>query len=63
MEQNLGTADRIIRATIGLLLLNRLRKPGKWRWLGLIGIMPLRTAITGRCAAYEPLGINTAAKS
>ncbi|MBS0614708.1 MAG: DUF2892 domain-containing protein, partial [Proteobacteria bacterium] len=30
-----------------------------WRWLGLIGIMPLVTGLTGRCPGYRLLGLST----
>lgn len=60
MKSNVGTADRMIRAIAGLVLLSLLFiLEGNARWLGLIGLVPLGTAIAGWCPAYLPFGINT----
>lgn len=59
MEKNVGTVDRAVRIAVGLGLLSRLRKKGKGRFLGLIGLMPLATGATGKCELYNKLGINT----
>ena len=60
MRTNIGTGDRVIRIVVGLLLLT-------WvfvaetdiRWLGLIGFVPILTAMAGWCPAYSIMGINT----
>jgi hypothetical protein len=60
MQINVGNADRIIRVAIGLALLSLpfwLDTP--WRWLGLIGLMPLITGLSGRCPGYRLLGMST----
>jgi hypothetical protein len=60
MQINVGNADRIIRVAIGLALLSLpfwLDTP--WRWLGLIGLMPLITGLSGRCPGYRLLGMRT----
>jgi hypothetical protein len=31
----------------------------EWKWLGLIGLVPLLTALAGRCPAYSALGVKT----
>lgn len=31
----------------------------EWRWLGLLGVIPLMTGLTGWCALYQLLGIGT----
>lgn len=60
MKTNIGTADRVIRAIVGLVLLSLVFiLDGGARWLGLIGIVPLATAAIGWCPAYLPFGINT----
>lgn len=45
MKINVGNFDRLVRIVIGLVLISLpfwLESP--WRWLGLIGVMPLFTA-------------------
>ncbi len=60
MKCNIGKNDRIIRGIIaavffavGLIYQT---------WWGLLGIIPLFTAITGFCGLYVPLKINTLKK-
>jgi hypothetical protein len=31
----------------------------EWKWLGLIGLVPLLTALAGWCPAYTILGVKT----
>lgn len=60
MQINVGNIDRLIRIVIGLVLLSLpfwLDTP--WRWLGLIGVMPLLTGLAGRCPGYRLLGRST----
>lgn len=60
MERNMSATDRIARATIGLALLGVLfTVEGALRWLGLIGLVPLVTALIGWCPAYTLLGFRT----
>jgi hypothetical protein len=60
MTRNMGTADRAIRAALGLGLLSLLVfLEGNARWFGLIGLVPLGTALIGWCPAYLPFGFNT----
>jgi len=63
MQVNVGNTDRLIRIVIGLLLLSLpfwLDTP--WRWLGLIGVMPLATGLISRCPGYRLLGRNTCSR-
>ncbi len=60
MKKNVGTADRLVRVSIGLILLSRVFASGKFRWLGLFGLVPLTTGLTGRCPAYTASGKSTA---
>jgi len=63
MIRNLGTADRLIRIVLGALLLGlygALQPP--FRYLALLGLIPLGTALTGNCPIYTLLGISTAHK-
>lgn len=60
MTRNIGSVDRILRIVVGLALLSLvvLLHTGA-RWFGLIGIVPLLTALTGNCPAYSLLGLST----
>lgn len=60
MSKNVGTADRIIRATIGLVAI-ALTITGRWAPWGWIGIVPLVTGLVGYCPVYRMLGLNTCA--
>ena len=60
MQTNVGNLDRIARVVIGLILLSLpLWLDSPWRWLGLIGIMPLITGLARRCPGYRLLGLST----
>lgn len=56
-EKNVGTIDRVIRGTIGLVVIGL----GIYfqSWFGLLGLLPLGTAFFGRCSLYLPFGIST----
>ena len=57
MKKNVGSADRIIRIIMGIVILGL----GYYfhSWWGLIGIVPIFTASINWCPAYMPLGIST----
>jgi len=57
MKHNLGTADRIVRAVLGLAA----GAAGLYyqSWFGLIGLVFLGTALIGWCPAYLPFGLST----
>ena len=59
MKTNIGNADRIIRLIAGLALLGA----GYYfkSWWGLVGLVPILTAIFRFCPAYLPIGLNTGA--
>lgn len=60
MQINVGNIDRLIRIAVGLTLLSLpLWLDTPWRWLGLIGLMPLLTGLSGRCPGYGLLGLRT----
>ncbi len=64
MTRNVGTVDRIIRLVLAVLILGlygALQPP--LRYLTLLGLIPLGTALTGNCPLYSLLGISTAAKA
>ena len=55
---NLGTADRLLRAGVGLGLLSLMFIGPKTNW-GALGLIPLFTAIMGNCIPYRIAGIDT----
>jgi hypothetical protein len=59
--KNVGSIDRIVRIVLGLALLAGffLNTDAAYRWLYLIGLVPLATGIFGSCALYSLIGINT----
>ena len=58
MKTNVGTADRIARIVLGLILLSLAFVGPATPW-GYIGIVPLVTALIGWCPAYTLFGIKT----
>lgn len=63
MENNVGSADKIVRWIIGLFLISMIFWiPGPWRWIGLIGFIPILTASMNFCPLYSLVGISTAKK-
>ncbi|KPP97198.1 DUF2892 domain-containing protein [Marinobacter sp. HL-58] len=61
MTRNMGTADRTIRAIVGVVLLALVFVGPQTAW-GWIGIIPLATALMGNCPAYSLIGIKTCKK-
>jgi hypothetical protein len=64
MQVNMTRSDRLVRLVIGVLLLGlfgALESP--WRYLTLLGLIPLGTALTGFCPLYAALGWNRHARS
>jgi len=60
MRDNVGNADRIIRIILGVALLSLVFiLEGNARWFGLIGIMPIFTALMRWCPAYAIVGMST----
>lgn len=57
MLQNVGGADKILRIIVGLAI--GIAGLLTESWWGLIGIIPLATAVFGFCPAYLPFGIKT----
>ncbi|MBL3557477.1 MULTISPECIES: DUF2892 domain-containing protein [Marinobacter] len=58
MTKNMGTADRTIRAIVGVVVLALVFVGPQTAW-GWIGIIPLATALMGNCPAYSLIGIKT----
>jgi len=57
MKCNVGKTDKTIRIVAGLIILTLGLVLKSW-W-GLIGIIPLATALSGWCPLYVPLKIST----
>ncbi|MDR5651338.1 YgaP family membrane protein [Ruixingdingia sedimenti] len=60
-QTNVGTIDRIVRIVVGLALILGffLDTDARYRWLYLLGILPLLTGLLSTCPAYSLLGIST----
>jgi hypothetical protein len=57
MKANIGGVDKPIRIIAGIVIIALgiyLRS-----WWGLVGILPLATALINFCPLYVPLGIST----
>jgi hypothetical protein len=57
MFRNLGIAERVARVIVGLGVLGlygALDSP--WKYVTLIGLIPLGTGLVGHCPVYRALG-------
>ena len=53
MRVNVDPLDRLIRIAVGMVLLATVvLLSGSWRWLGLIGLLPLASGLAGWCPIY-----------
>ncbi len=62
MTSNLGSTDRIIRIILGLILigLGFFVMHGIWGIVvGVVGFIPLLTALIGWCPLYAPFKLST----
>ena len=57
MKKNVGTTDRWIRVIIGLAIIGA----GIYfkSWWGLVGLIPIGTALAGTCLLYLPFRISS----
>lgn len=58
---NVGSADRILRIILGLVLIALVFVGPKTPW-GWIGIVPLVTGLFRTCPLYSLVGVNTCRK-
>jgi len=61
MFRNLGIAERVARVIVGLGVLGlygALDSP--WKYVTLIGLIPLGTGLVGHCPVYRALGLKRA---
>ncbi len=59
MKQNVGGVDKVIRIVAGVALIGAAAVGMVPWWVGVIGLVPLGTALLGTCPAYSLLGVNT----
>ena len=57
MKKNVGGIDKIIRYILGIIIL--ILGLIFHTWWGLIGLIPIFTAVIGWCPFYVPLKIST----
>lgn len=58
MKKNIGTVNKWIRIVVGLFLISLVFWGPQTAW-GLIGVLPLVTALVGYCPLYVPFKIST----
>lgn len=60
-KTNVGGIDRILRIVVGIALLIGFftNTEASYRWLYLIGIVPLATGLLSTCPLYSILGLST----
>ncbi len=61
---NVGTLDRTLRIALGLAVLSLflVYPETEWRYLALLGFIPLITGLAGKCPLYALLGVSTCEK-
>jgi Protein of unknown function (DUF2892) len=61
MKTNIGTIDRVIRIIGAVVILGA----GYYfkSWWGLVGLLPLLTAVFRFCPGYLPFGFSTCCKN
>lgn len=60
MNANVGSADKIVRLVMALVLFSLFFVlPGDQKWFGLVGFVPLLTGLMNWCPLYTMFGINT----
>ncbi len=58
--KNIGKADKIVRIVLALVLFSLFfLLDGSARWWGLVGLVPLVTALVGTCPLYSIFKIST----
>ena len=57
-KQNVGSIDRAVRIVVGLFLVSLVFWGPQTLW-GLVGLVPIVTALAGTCPAYTILGLST----
>lgn len=60
MTKNIGKVDRVARIVVGVIFIVLGVMTGSW--LGLIGLIPIATAVISWCPLYDLLKINSCGK-
>ncbi len=60
MNKNIGKVDKTVRIIIGLVVIAL--GINFQSWWGLVGLVPLLTALVGFCPLYAPCKISTVKK-
>ncbi len=57
MKENIGLIDKLVRFLIGsvIIVLGMYYQ----NWLGLLGLLPIFTAVIGYCGLYAIFGVGT----
>ena len=60
MKPNIGSVDRVVRIVIGLGVIG----VGAYfrSWWGLVGLVPILTAVVRFCPAYVPFGLSSCSR-
>lgn len=60
MKKNIGSADKIVRILLGIIIavLGFVFQS----WWGLVALVPILTALVGVCPAYLTFGLSTIGK-
>lgn len=63
IERNVGRVDQAIRVAMGLAMVSMpFWAPESGYW-GLLGLLPLASAVTGFCPSYQLFGVRTNGRS
>lgn len=57
MTKNIGKVDKVARIVVGVIFIVLGMMTGSW--LGIIGIIPIATAVLNWCPFYTLLNMNT----
>jgi hypothetical protein len=57
MKMNVGKTERVIRFVVGVVIV--VIGIAYQSWWGLVGLVPIATALVGWCPPYALLGIDT----
>lgn len=61
--KNVGKIDRVVRIVLAVGLFSLfILLPGNLKWFGLVGLIPLVTAMIGICPLYSVFHISTIKK-
>ena len=66
LARNMGALDRLLRFYLGLVMiacaLPYWAPQTGWNWIGWFGLVPLFSALAGRCGIYRLIGLSTCAR-